>query len=175
MSTEQHHAAPYPEAAHDEEHVHAHIASAPFYLGIFGALVVLTIITVKVSYYDFGTFNILVALLIATAKGSLVALFFMHLRHDNLFNTFAFLSSFIFLALFILLTYDDIGRRANLDPDYGGKTTLETGLPAPGGLPATSATANEAAGEAPPGAKGAGGGEGAPAGGTQSTGGAEKK
>jgi cytochrome c oxidase subunit 4 len=175
MSTEQDHAVPYREAAHDDGHVHAHIASAQFYIGIFVALVFLTIVTVKVSYYDFGTFNILVALLIATAKASLVAIFFMHLRHDNLFNSFAFLASFIFLALFILLTYDDLGRRANLDPDYGGKSAPETGLPAPGGLPATTATAEEAAGEAPPGAKGAGGGEGAPAGGEKIKSDAEKK
>jgi cytochrome c oxidase subunit 4 len=174
MSTEPHPASPYREA-HDDEHVHSHIASAKFYVGIFIALVVLTIVTVKVSYYDFGTFNILVALLIATAKASLVALFFMHLRHDNLFNSFAFLASFIFLALFILLTYDDLGRRAKLDPDYGGTTAPETGLAAPGGLPATTATAEEAPGEGPPAAKGAGGGEGAPAGGEKSTGGAEKK
>jgi cytochrome c oxidase subunit 4 len=146
MSTEQHHAA---HAADDDEHVHSHIASVQFYSGIFAALVVLTIITVKVSYYDFGTFNILVALLIATAKASLVALFFMHLRHDNLFNAFAFLASFIFLALFILLTYEDLGKRAELDPDYGGTITPETGLPAPGGLPVTTATANEAPGEVP--------------------------
>jgi cytochrome c oxidase subunit 4 len=157
MSTQEHHAPAH--AAHDDDHVQSHIASWQFYCGIFAALVVLTIITVKVSYYDFGTFNILVALLIATAKASLVALFFMHLRHDNLFNSFAFLISFIFLALFILLTYDDLGRRAKLDPDYGGTSEPRTGLPAPGGLPATTATANEAAGQLPPSDHGLGGAE----------------
>jgi cytochrome c oxidase subunit IV len=146
--------APAHGAAHgheDDGRVHAHISSAQFYWGIFAALVVLTIITVKVSYYDFGSLNILVALLIATAKATLVATFFMHLRHDSLFNAFAFVVSFIFLALFILLTYDDIGRRGQLDPNYGGTTLPQTGQAAPGGLPATSATANEVPpGEAPP-------------------------
>jgi cytochrome c oxidase subunit 4 len=157
MSTQEHHAPAH--GAHDDEHVQSHIASWQFYAGIFAALVVLTIITVKVSYYDFGTFNILVALLIATAKASLVALFFMHLRHDNLFNSFAFLASFLFLALFILLTYEDLGKRAMLDPDYGGTIAPRTGLPAPGGLPATTATANEAAGQVPPSDQGLGGAE----------------
>jgi cytochrome c oxidase subunit 4 len=161
MSTEPteaaHHAHDHDEDDEDDGRVHSHVEKTQFYVGIFAALVVLTIITVKVSYYDFGAANIVVALLIATAKASLVALFFMHLRHDNLFNAFAFLASFIFLALFILLTYDDLGRRAKLDPDYGGTFAPETGLPAPGGLPATTATANEAPGAAPSAAPASGG------------------
>ena len=46
--------------------VHVHISPSRFYRGIFGALVCLTIATVKVSYYDFGSANILIALVIAT-------------------------------------------------------------------------------------------------------------
>jgi cytochrome c oxidase subunit 4 len=134
----------------DDGNVHSHVAKAQFYWGIFGALVVLTIVTVKVSYYDFGAANIVVALLIATLKASLVAAFFMHLRHDSLFNTLAFLSAFLFLSLFILLTYDDLGRRGQIDNDYGGTIQPQTGQLAPGGFPATTATANEAAGEGAP-------------------------
>jgi len=142
----------------DDGAVHAHLSKPQFYWGVFGLLVVLTIITVKVSYYDFGSLNIVVALLIATMKASLVAAFFMHLRHDSLFNTLAFLSAFLFLSLFILLTYDDLGRRGQIDNDYGGTIQLDTGLAAPGGLPATSATANEASGEAAPRSAGGKGG-----------------
>lgn len=134
----------------DDGNVHSHVATTQFYWGIFGALVVLTLVTVKVSYYDFGSLNIVVALLIATMKASLVAIFFMHLRHDNLFNTIAFLSAFLFLSLFILLTYDDLGRRGQVDNDYGGTIQAHSGLTAPGGLPATTATSEEAAGESPP-------------------------
>src|SRR5579883_979724 len=123
-------------AAHEGD-VHVHIATSRFYWGIFGALVMLTIATVRVSYYDFGSLNILIALLIATMKASLVAAFFMHLRHDKLFNTLAFLAAFLFLAIFILLTYDDLGKRAQIDPDYGGRVEPRTGQVAPGGLPAT--------------------------------------
>jgi cytochrome c oxidase subunit 4 len=147
MSTEAH--------AHGHGHaddgaVHVHIAPARFYWGIFGALVLLTIATVKVSYYDLGAANTIVAMLIATMKGSLVAAFFMHLRHDKLFNTLSFLSAFLFLAIFILLTYDDLGNRAKVEPDYGAVVNRETGMAAPGGEPATSATANEVEDEAPP-------------------------
>jgi cytochrome c oxidase subunit 4 len=141
MSTEHAHA--------DDGQVHAHISSARFYWGIFGALVVLTLLTVKVSYYDFGSANIIIALLVATMKASLVAMFFMHLRHDSLFNTLAFLAAFLFLGIFILLTYDDIGKRGRLDNDYGGTVELRTGIAAPGSEPATSATQDSIEGDAP--------------------------
>ena len=50
------------ETAHAHHHeddgaVHVHVAPAQLYWGIFGALVCLTIATVKVSYYDFGSWN----------------------------------------------------------------------------------------------------------------------
>jgi cytochrome c oxidase subunit 4 len=140
--------------AHDHGHaddgaVHVHIAPSRVYWGIFGALVLLTIATVKVSYYDFGAANAIIAMLIATMKASLVAAFFMHLRHDKLFNTFAFLGAFLFLAIFILLTYDDLGSRGRVEPDYGAQVDRLTGQAAPGGAPATSATANEVENESP--------------------------
>jgi cytochrome c oxidase subunit 4 len=139
------------EAAHqvDDGQLHVHISSARFYWGIFGALIVLTLLTVRVSYYDFGSANIIIALVIATMKASLVAAFFMHLRHDKLFNTIAFLAAFLFLAIFILLTYDDLGVRAREVPGYILSVDPHTGQAAPGGEPATSATSNEM-GEGPP-------------------------
>lgn len=143
--------------APDDGAVHVHIASTRFYVGIFAALVVLTILTVKVSYFDFGSANIIIAMLIATTKAGLVATFFMHLRHDKLFHTLTFLAAFLFLGIFILLTYDDLGRRGQVDNDYGGTIDPRTGLAAPGGEPATTATINDVEEEPPPGAAPAGG------------------
>jgi caa(3)-type oxidase subunit IV len=151
-------------ADHTHEHdaddgaVHSHVASVQFYVGIFLALVCLTVLTVKVSYYDFGEANIAIALIIATMKAGLVATFFMHLAHDKLFNTLAFISAFLFLSVFIMLTYDDLGRRGQVDWVYGGTVDPRTGLAAPGGMPATSATIDDVEGEAP----GAGGEKAAP-------------
>jgi caa(3)-type oxidase subunit IV len=137
--------------AHDADDgaVHSHVATVQFYVGIFAALVCLTILTVKVSYYDFGAANIIVALLIATLKAGLVATFFMHLAHDKLFNTLAFISAFLFLSVFIMLTSDDLNRRGQVDWVYGGTVDPRTGLAAPGGMPATSATIDDVEGEAP--------------------------
>src|SRR5579884_3118640 len=148
MSSENSHshhggAAALPHAGHDDGAVHVHIASAQFYWGIFAALIVLTILTVRVSYYDFGQANIVIALLIATMKASLVAAFFMHLRHDKLFNTISFLAAFLFLAIFILLTYDDLATRGKSgSAAYTGFVDPRSGQAAPGGEPATTATAD---------------------------------
>jgi cytochrome c oxidase subunit 4 len=133
----------------DDGAVHAHVASTRFYVGIFLALVFFTIVTVKVSYFDFGSANIIIALVVATTKASLVAAFFMHLRHDKLFNTISLLGAFLFLGIFILLSYDDLGRRGRLDNSYGGYTDLRSGEAAPGGAPATSATQDSREHEGP--------------------------
>jgi cytochrome c oxidase subunit 4 len=53
------------------------------YLSIYAALVTLTAVTVLVSYVDLGMMNVVAALLIASAKASLVGLFFMHLKGES--------------------------------------------------------------------------------------------
>lgn len=135
--------------AHDDGKVHSHIAPARFYWGIFAALVVLTVITVRVSYIDFGSLNTVIALLIATIKASLVAAFFMHLRHDKLFNTLAFLAAFLFLGIFVFLTYEDVGKRGDVDPTNGGNINPISGEVAPGGMPSSAPAPAGASHEAP--------------------------
>lgn len=77
------------------------------YLAVWLALLALTFITVEVSYHDFGVWNIAVAMGVATIKGSLVCLYFMHLRYDNRVNQVVFVSAFVFLAIFLGLTASD--------------------------------------------------------------------
>jgi len=76
-------------------------------LAVFAALLLLTVITVLVSYVDLGLGNVAVAMLIASVKASLVALFFMHLKsEDRLVWGFA-LVPIAFLALIIFGTLVD--------------------------------------------------------------------
>ena len=51
-----------------------------------------------------------VAMIIATAKAFLVCAFFMHMWWDKSFNVIAFLSSVLFVALFISMTLMDTGH-----------------------------------------------------------------
>ncbi|MEP0814693.1 MAG: cytochrome C oxidase subunit IV family protein [bacterium] len=88
-------------AAHDAGALHVHVVPASLFILIFVALMFLTIVTVAVTYVDLGALNLWVAMIIATLKGLLVALFFMHLRWDRLFNGFVFMSALVFVSLFI--------------------------------------------------------------------------
>jgi caa(3)-type oxidase subunit IV len=79
----------------------AHAVPKRILLGVFGLLVVLTIITVGVSYIDLGPANIWIALFVAVVKGSLVVMYFMHLRWDSPFNGVVLIAAMFFVALFI--------------------------------------------------------------------------
>lgn len=95
---------------------HAHPVTGPkTYGAVLGALLVLTVVTVQASYIDFGAFNTVVALIIATVKASLVALFFMHLRHDK-FNAVIFVGGLLFLGVFLIWTLFDLGTRTTVLP-----------------------------------------------------------
>lgn len=76
-------------------------------LTVFFVLVLLTIVTVAQSNLDLGTFDIAVVMAIATVKAALVGAFFMHLAFDKPFNIIVFLSSFVFVALFVIITLSD--------------------------------------------------------------------
>jgi len=67
-----------------DSHQHSHfIVPVKYYIGTFLSLLVLTFVTVTISRFDFGTFNIVVAMLVAIVKASLVISFFMGLRWDK--------------------------------------------------------------------------------------------
>lgn len=76
-------------------------------LAVFFALIILTLLTVFQSTLDLGNLELALSLFIATIKASLVMLFFMHMIHDKPLNIIIFLSSFIFVALFLGFTLMD--------------------------------------------------------------------
>jgi cytochrome c oxidase subunit 4 len=97
-----------------------HIIPAKVYLRTLIALLVLTSITVGAAYIDMGSpMNIIVAMIIAVIKGSIVCLFFMGLKYDRPLNTVIFSSSVFFLFCFFLFVFIDVGTRGELDPTKG--------------------------------------------------------
>ena len=86
---------------HDEHEGHVHVMPMRVLVTIFVALLVLTWVTVAATWVDFGGWSILVALAIAVVKGSLVGLYFMHLRYDAPFNGVILVTALVFVALFI--------------------------------------------------------------------------
>ncbi len=99
---------------------HPHVLPLGIYLKIGMVLIVLTVVTVIAAQQDFGEFNLLIAMLIAGVKATLVALFFMHLKYDNKLYSILFLISLICLAVFISLILFDTMRRDDLNPIRGG-------------------------------------------------------
>jgi len=78
-----------------------HVVPLRVLFGVLATLLVMTYVTVAVSGYDFGRFNLWVALGIALFKASLVLLFFMHLKYDKPFNAIIIITSLAFVMLFI--------------------------------------------------------------------------
>lgn len=89
--------------SHDAEHVAKHIKG---YLIIGGLLFVLTVVTVALSYVDFGSHsrNIVIGMIVATFKAGLVAAIFMHLKGERATVWRVLLFTMIFVAGLFLLT-----------------------------------------------------------------------
>jgi len=77
------------------------------YVVVWGGLIVLTGLTVAVSYVNLGVMNVVVALLIASVKASLVALYFMHLRSESRLVWGFALTPIFFLVLIVAGTLSD--------------------------------------------------------------------
>ena len=133
---------------HDDGQVHVHVHSWKLYLGILLALLFFTFLTVISSEWDIdaflafggevhgvGAWNLALAILIATAKASLVVAFFMHLKDDKRFNALVFIGSVLFVGIFLAYTMNDTTTRGQAGDLYNGATIdPETGVRAPGGI-----------------------------------------
>jgi cytochrome c oxidase subunit IV len=78
---------------------------------IWGMLLLLTAITIRVSLIELGFLNIVVALGIAFLKSTLVVLYFMHLRYESRVLQVMVLCALIILAIFIGFVFFDIAAR----------------------------------------------------------------
>lgn len=99
--------------AHEEHH-------GISYRAIFYILCFLTVITVAVAYVDFdgivgfSNLNLVVAMLIASVKAGFVALFFMHLKHeDSVTWLYAFIPVFL---LFLMIGGVFLDNPYRIDP-----------------------------------------------------------
>ena len=84
-----------------------HVVPLPVLFSVLGTLIVMTFVTVAVTWFDFGRINLWIALGIAVFKASLVLLFFMHLKYDKPFNALIVIVSMVLLVLFIAIALTD--------------------------------------------------------------------
>jgi len=100
------------------DHSH-HVSSAKSLLMTGFALLILTILTVAVTYITIPPpFDITVAIGIAILKATIVALFFMNLYWDVKFNSILLVTSVIFVLLLVGLTMLDTMFRNDLIPAF---------------------------------------------------------
>ncbi len=99
------------------EHEHAeHIVPPGIYGLIITTLLVLTLLTVGAAFVDMGRYNIVVALVIATLKATLVVLFFMHAKYVPQRTKLVIIAGIFWLALLLFMTMSDYVSRV----DYRG-------------------------------------------------------
>ncbi len=84
-----------------------HVTSRKIYFLVFGALIVLTVVTWLVAQIDLGWANDVVALTIAVVKALLVLLFFMHVRYSTRMTVLTAAAGFFWLAILIGITLSD--------------------------------------------------------------------
>ena len=84
-----------------------HVVSRKVYFAIFGALMVLTGVTVSVANLDLGRWNAVVALSIAVIKATLVVLYFMHVRYSSKLTWVFVCAGVIWLIILFAFTLSD--------------------------------------------------------------------
>ena len=93
-----------------------HVSPLKIYFGVFGALMVLTVVTVVVAYINLGAINTAVALGIASFKATLVILYFMHVKYASQLTKLIVVSGLFFLAILLTLTMTDYVSREWVNP-----------------------------------------------------------
>lgn len=88
-----------------------HVISRTTYFVIFGLLLVLLAATVGVAMVPLGPWSVVVALGIAVAKGTLIVLYFMHVRYSGSLVQVFSVAGFLWLALLFVFLFSDYVTR----------------------------------------------------------------
>ncbi len=124
--------------AHTDDHSHSHgehapdghhISSVRTLATVLVVLLAMTVLTVYVAKFVPASeaAHIVMALIIASTKGAIVCLYFMHLLYDRVFYSAILISCLFVFSLFMLFTMLDLGGRARIEPI---RAQLITAVPA---------------------------------------------
>ena len=91
--------------------ISSHIPSARILVAVWFALVCLTWTTVGISYIELGEWNVVVALIIALIKVSLVAWIFMGVRFSSKLTRLFVVAGLVWLTIMIIITSGDYATR----------------------------------------------------------------
>ena len=88
-----------------------HVVSPKIYVAVLLILLLGTFLTVEAAIRDFGSWNIVIALAIATTKATFVVLYFMHARYSPKRTQLVIVCSAFWLAIMLALTAADYMTR----------------------------------------------------------------
>ncbi len=91
-----------------------HVSPVSVYLTIFGALMVLTGLTVFAAFQDLSPFTFFIALAIAVFKATLVILYFMHVKYSSGLTKLVVMTGIFFLFILLGETMMDYASRGFL-------------------------------------------------------------
>jgi len=118
--------------SHDTSHGHPE-NPIKYYIGVFGLLVVMTLLTVYVAQFDLaekfkhvwlignisGVLNAIVALTIAVIKATAVVLIFMHVRWSSRLTQVIVVSAVFWLLILLSFTVSDYFTRGGWPTGLG--------------------------------------------------------
>ncbi len=99
------------------------VVSKRTYALTFGALILLTLLTTAIGFFDLGAWSTIVAIILAGAKASLIAMFFMHALYESKVVRVVIAGGVIWVAILISLTIVDYLTRHYL-PNPANQTPL---------------------------------------------------
>jgi cytochrome c oxidase subunit 4 len=86
----------------------AHIVSVPTLMVVWVVLCCGAVLNLLLNSVALGGSHVLIQLVIASVMATISALYFMHLRYDNLFNMVTMILAFLFVTLFITWSSMDV-------------------------------------------------------------------
>lgn len=85
----------------------SHVVPRKTYFVIFAVLVVLTLVTTEVAFFNFGLMNPVIALTIAVIKATVVVLYFMHMKYSSRLTMIIGAVGIFWLGILLVLTMSD--------------------------------------------------------------------
>ena len=88
-----------------------HIVTRKTYVVIWALLMLFTALTFGLSYLDLGLWSAVIAVVIAATKGTIIALFFMHIKYADGLTKVVALAALFWLGIMFVLTGTDFFTR----------------------------------------------------------------
>jgi cytochrome c oxidase subunit IV len=104
----------YTDSSHNSSNTHNSHTS--LYTKILFILLFLTIVTVAIARVDFGSANLIIAMLVASIKAMLVAMFFMHLKYEHKIVWLYALIPVVLLVIMLIGVFIDAPLRTETFP-----------------------------------------------------------